>query len=282
MKDFKQYIYKQLAGIYPEGEIRQLFFILMEKVTGLSQAKILAESDVVLNEKQNENLREIVARLKNSEPIQHIVGETQFCGLPFSVSGDVLIPRPETEELVAWILNETPADAPVSILDIGTGSGCIAVSLAKRLSNAAITALDVSPEALNIAQQNAERNNVQLNLIEHDILHSSSLVPHTSFDVIVSNPPYICECEKAGMERNVLNYEPSLALFVPDNDPLVFYRAIVRFAKKKLHAGGKLFFEINRAYGTEAINLLQSFGFADIELRRDFFGNDRMLRAVKR
>lgn len=282
MQQLRTYINAALEGQYPEGEIRSFFFWIMEEFTGASRADILANKYNQLSETQIDAFKTIVARLQNFEPLQYILGETEFYGLRFKVKPAVLIPRPETEELVAWVINTCDKDQSISVLDIGTGSACIAVSLAFNLQNAKVQAFDISADALVIAKQNAELNGCQVDFKQLDVLDDEQLAAcQTAYDVIVSNPPYICEREKLDMEANVLNFEPSLALFVPDTDPLLFYREIAVFAFERLFSNGKLFFEINRAYAQELITLLQNIGFTNIELRKDFYANDRMIKAEK-
>jgi release factor glutamine methyltransferase len=206
------------------------------------------------------------------------LGETEFYGLPFYVDESVLIPRPETEELVDWIQKENDKNAFLNILDIGTGSGCIAIALKHGFTNSTVHAFDISVQALETAQSNTERNNLEVNFAQVDILNAPDFT--TKWDIIVSNPPYITEHEKDDMFPNVLNHEPHLALFVPDNDPLLFYRKIALFARQHLHHNGKLYFEINRESGKECMELLTGLGFNDIELKKDISGNDRMVRAI--
>jgi len=227
-----------------------------------------------------EEFQKAILRLKNFEPIQYIVGETEFYGLPFKVNRHTLIPRPETEELVEWIISGqkliTNNPKSITILEVGTGSGCIAISLAKNLPNSRIFALDVSVEALKIARENAEINEVEIEFFQTDILTVEDLPKQ--FDIIVSNPPYVRELEKELMQQNVLRYEPESALYVANEDPLVFYRVISKLAKNHLKPNGTLFFEINEYLATEMIALLKSEGFQNIEINKDIFGKDRMLK----
>lgn len=283
MHQLRQYINTALANKYPEGEIRTFYFWIMETLTGASRIEILANKYTDLSETQTDAFKSIVARLQNFEPIQYILGETDFYQLKFKVAAGVLIPRPETEELVDWVLKESADSASLRVLDIGTGSGCIAISLAANLNSAQVQAFDVSPEALCIAKQNAELNAVKINFKQVNVLDTTQLNQITDeFNLIVSNPPYVCESEMADMEQNVLDFEPSLALFVSNEDPLVFYRQIAIFAFERLVSGGKLFFEINQAFGLEMHALLKDIGFEHIELRKDMFENDRMIKAQKR
>lgn len=299
---FYQDITHQLQTVYPPGEASALVRLIMEERFGLSQTDLLLGKDSNLSANDREVLQNIVARLLKNEPIQYILGETEFCGLRLKVAPGVLIPRPETAELVEWI--ESSQHAPVtisegqkaeserrqlSLLDIGTGSGCIALALASR--GFKVEAWDVSDEALSIARDNATRLGLNVAFRKQDILDNSLLqnrctlsedntsISPTLYDVIVSNPPYICHREKKEMEANVLDYEPHLALFVPDDDPLLFYRAIARFATVALRPSGYLYFEINRAYSEETKQMLLSLGFQDVKIRHDQFDNPRMIRA---
>jgi len=214
------------------------------------------------------------------EPIQYILEECEFYGLPFYVNSSVLIPRPETEELVEWIISDH-SNRNGNLLDIGSGSGCIAVSIANFLKSFSVSAVDVSGSALAVARRNAERNNCQVQFMQADILKPENNCFDGAFDVIVSNPPYVREKEKQQMSQNVLGYEPHLALFVPDEDPLLFYKAIALFGKRRLKTEGKLYLEINEGLGKESVTLLACLGYRDIILRKDIFGRDRMIRAMK-
>ncbi len=243
---------------------------------GLSRLEIALEPEKSVFEDAVEKFDEALTRLKTHEPIQYIIGETEFFGLPFKVNKHTLIPRPETEELVEWILKEIPSSEAMELLDIGTGSGCIAISLAKSLQNANVSALDISKEALKIASENAELNKVEVNFFQADILNSETLPEQ--YDIIVSNPPYVRELEKKQMQVNVLKYEPDSALYVKNEDPLVFYRSIALLAKNYLKSDGKLFFEINEYLGDEMIALLKGQGFKNIEIIKDIYGRNRMMK----
>ena len=277
----------------------QLKRILISHITGLSIAQLLAEPNLQLTEAQQEWFDNATARLENNEPLQHILGYSEFYGRKFKSDSRALVPRPETEELVEWILNDWSTInsqqstvnrqqtlnsqlSTLNLLDIGTGTGCIALSLAKELPEAKVSALDISKEALSLARENAEllsAKNVQF--IQGDILnHSSLLIPHSSFQIIVSNPPYVRECEKAEMEANVLDYDPHTALFVSDEDPLIFYRAIGEFALTHLAPNGALYFEINQYLGRETCDLLVALGYKNVELRKDINDNPRMIKAI--
>ena len=219
----------------------------------------------------------MIRRLKKNEPVQYVIGRETFCGLTFEVGPDVLIPRPETQELVRWIVDDWRENAACRILDIGTGSGCIAVSLAKLLEGAVVDGWDVSEGALQVAGRNARRNDVEVGFLRKDVL--SALPGKERYDVIVSNPPYIAEKEKVVMDANVLDWEPSLALFVPDDDPLLFYRTIAVLAKEMLTENGLLYYEINQAYGPDTVQMLKSLGYSSVELKKDIWGNNRMIKA---
>lgn len=281
MDTYRQYINEELKNIYSEQEIRAFYFLVMEYLSGQSRVHILANKNNHLSETQINDFEIIVSRLKKQEPLQYILGEEVFCGLTFKVSPRVLIPRPETEELVLWIAEEYKDRVGLSVLDIGTGSGCIAISLAKKIAGASVHAYDVSAQALEVARENGTLNGVEVDFKQMDVLSADFLLTEgLNLDIIVSNPPYVCEREKEQMAQNVLGYEPPVALFVPDNDPLVFYRRIALFAKKNLTENGALFFEINQAYGQEMTAMLTGLGFAEVTLRQDIFGNDRMIKAV--
>ena len=277
MKRIIEHIRKELSGHYSAGEISALTRILATELLGVKESTFFLKDAVELDNKRELLLDNALSDLKVYRPIQHILGYENFCGLQFEVNGSVLIPRPETQELVAWIADE--AQGNEHILDIGTGSGCIAISLAQRLKGCRVTAWDISSEALAVARKNSENNGCYVIFAQHDIL--SYTPKEERFDIIVSNPPYIKEEEKSSMEANVLNWEPQLALFVPNDTPLLFYRAIAEKALTMLRSGGKLYFEINRAYGKETYAMLQSLGYRDIELRKDFADNDRMIKAIK-
>ena len=276
LKNFKTFFTNELSSIYPTSEIDTFFFYLIEEYLDFKRVDVVLKSDFEIPTEVISKLNTALIRLKKEEPIQYILGKTEFYGLPFSVTKDTLIPRPETEELVEWILNEVDKSKKLQILDIGTGTGCIPISLAKHLPNAKISAIDISKKALNIAKQNASLNNVDINFIELDILKADTL--SKKYDIIVSNPPYVRELEKTEIKNNVLNNEPHLALFVDDDNPLVFYDKIADLAKKHLNKNGVLFFEINQYLGKETIEMLKEKGFKNLEIRKDFVGNDRMIK----
>ena len=256
----------------------------MSHITGLSTAQLLAERDLTLTEEQQKWYDEAIERLKNNEPLQHVMGQCEFYGRKFKSDRRALVPRPETEELVDWIMSDwstvNSQQSTVNCLDIGTGTGCIALSLAKELSEAKVTALDISTEALSLARENAEMLKVDnVRFIRCDILEEQDKIDGC-YDVIVSNPPYVRECEKAEMEANVLDYDPHTALFVSDEDPLIFYRAIGEFALTHLEDGGALYFEINQYLGQETCDMLVAMGYKNVEMRKDINDNPRMIKAT--
>jgi release factor glutamine methyltransferase len=272
-----------LKEFYPKTEILSFYFLLIEYHLGLKKVEMSLSPEKELTTKQSEVLTSMLQRLKKEEPIQYIIGETEFYGLTFMVDPHVLIPRPETEELVDWIVKVSSESQGLRILDIGTGSGCIAISLAKHLPNAAVYALDISKKALQVAEYNAKFNKVSIEFIEKDILKTKLNLKDSNnikYDIIVSNPPYVRESEKEAIKKNVLAFEPHSALFVEDTNPILFYEAIAKFAKKNLRAEGKLFFEINQYLSNQISQLLKKNGFTKIELRKDLFGNDRMIKAT--
>ena len=273
------HIKQSLAGIYSDSEASALAKWILTEVFCLSTIDLYAGKDMNFSTKEYAKLEDILSRLKRYEPLQYILGKTTFCGLPFEVAPGVLIPRPETEELVDWIISDYLEKSEVRILDIGTGSGCIPITLARSLKNSKVTSWDVSPEALAIAERNKRLNEVEITLAQIDIFDST--LPEIHADVLVSNPPYVTEKERSDMERNVLDWEPELALFVPDRDPLLFYRRIAEVGCDILSSGGILYYEINRAYGSETVTLLEQMGYKSVELRKDQFGNDRMVKALR-
>lgn len=280
ISEFKNRFFSELKGEYPEEEIGSFFYLLSEAFLELSRLQLALDPSRELFEAEISRFEEALQRLKIHEPIQHITGETEFFGLKFSVNKNVLIPRPETEELVEWILADLASEEKeINILDIGTGSGCIAISLAKYLPGAQVFAIDISEAALEVAKENAESNGVSLEFRQEDILKLEELPQ--KFEVIVSNPPYVRELERAEMQKNVLDYEPDSALYVKDQNPLVFYDKITKLAQHSLKTGGFLYFEINQYLGIETEELLKNAGF-ETELRKDIFGNFRMLKGIKK
>ena len=267
---------QELLSVYPPHEARALYMLVMEVAFELTPTQVLLGKDKELSEDKQALLQNIIGRLVRKEPVQYILGQADFCGHTFHVKPGVLIPRPETQELVNLISQQHPG--PCSILDIGTGSGCIAVSLA--LMGHQVTAFDISEDALRIANDNAKMLKADVVFKKEDILHPSVSSQH--WNVIVSNPPYICQKEAEGMDANVLQHEPHLALFVPDNAPLLFYRAIAAYAIEHLTPSGYLYFEINEAYPAETSSLLEQMGFYDITVYSDNFGKSRFISAQKR
>ena len=277
MKRIITRINERLGSCYTAGEVSALTRIIATELLGVSQMAFYLKDNITLTAEQEALLDNAIERLKKQEPIQYILGYSDFCDLRFKVTPATLIPRPETSELVEWITSE--ATGKESILDIGTGSGCIAVSLAHKLPQNKVTAWDISHEALAVATENSKANGQAVTFEQVDILAYEPA--GEQFDIIVSNPPYIKENEKEAMHSNVLDWEPHTALFVPDNDPLLFYCAIAEKGLTILKPGGRLYFEINRAHGKETMEMLAALGYTGIELRKDFADNDRMIKAVK-
>lgn len=278
MKRIIKAIKDELGSCYPIGETTALIRIISTEILDIPQSTFILKEDVILTPEQETLLYSTIERLKKHEPIQYIQGFCDFCGLTFKVTQETLIPRPETSELVEWITEEQK-EKEVKILDIGTGSGCIAITLSNKLPGCNIAAWDISPGALAVAEENNRNNGTEVIFSQVDIL---AYQPQDEmFGIIVSNPPYIKEKEKKSMEANVLDWEPHTALFVPDNDPLLFYRTIAKKALVMLTSGGTLYFEINRAHGAETVEMLQSLGYKEIELRKDIAGNDRMIKATR-
>lgn len=274
----QKYIYDALSGFYSQDEIRIFTRWILEDVCNAVSADVSTCKFNELSDAQVRKIKDIIERLQQHEPIQYILGKTEFYGMPFFVTPDVLIPRPETEELVEWIISENSIEKPV-ILDIGSGSGCIGVTLAKKIPKAEVHAWDLSEKALEITRKNAELNNVQVHTSQTNVLKLQDC--NTLFDIIVSNPPYVLEAEKEQMDRNVLDYEPALALFVPNENPLLFYERISDIAMTNLHSGGRLYFEINREKGVKIEGMLKAKGYTNVQLRKDISGNNRMIHAVK-
>lgn len=280
-KETETYVKQYLQKIYPQGEAQALATLLLEYTTGFTYTQRLVQSNQLLTPLQTEQLQYNLSRLADHEPIQYITNEAWFCHNKFYVDKNVLIPRPETEELVMWIEDSADKTRPLKILDIGTGSGCIAISLEKLLPNARIYAADYSYTALNVAQKNAEELDADVHFIYADILSQNNKASHFApFDMVVSNPPYIAQNEKRDMPNNVLLHEPHTALFVENNSPLLFYEKIIAFCKQNLHNDGLLFFEINEQYGKQIVQLHQANGFENIILKKDLQGKDRMTKAT--
>ncbi|ESU23511.1 hemK protein [Flavobacterium enshiense DK69] len=283
LKNYKIDFERELSALYDEYEIDSFFYILLEDFHHMKRVDLALNPNFELSPEMHHQWENVVSQLKEHRPIQYILGETEFFGLPFYVNENTLIPRPETEELVDWIIKENlqvEKNEGLRILDIGTGTGCIAISLAKNLPNAKVYAIDVSEKALATAQRNAERNQVAITFIHQSILETDDL--QQKYDIIVSNPPYVRNLEKVEIKKNVLDFEPHSALFVEDNDALVFYRKITELATQNLSENGQLYFEINQYLGKEMVWLLEKYSFKNIELRKDIYDNDRMVRGVFR
>ena len=279
-KHILTYARQQLKGKYPEGEIDSLVRILFKQYAATSEMPMLY--DVELTSEAERQIQYAIDELKKFRPIQYILGETEFYGLFFDVNPDVLIPRPETEELVDWIVREYDKNSALSIVDIGSGSGCISVALKVNFPYSSVWAVDISESALSVAQRNAAKNNVEVNhLLKNALTDNMMGFERDSLDIVVSNPPYVTLSESQLMHPNVLEYEPHIAIFTPDNAPFIFYKCIAEFAKKSLKKGGKLFFEINEAYPEEVSNILKQHGFSDISPRRDINEKWRMISARK-
>ena len=274
----KRYFTEVLATTFSQREAEQLMRILLEDLFGIDWNQQLMNPEMRIDEHRHYQLSEAIQRLLSGEPVQYVTGMVRFCDLIFKVSPAVLIPRPETEELVQKIGTSLPANKHMRIWDIGTGSGCIAIALAKHFVNAEVIAFDVSEEALQIAKENAENNGVQMAFIQDDVLNPHSDYFNQPVDLIVSNPPYVCDSERAAMEANVLDWEPEKALFVPDDDPLRFYRQILALAKTQLNPDGQVWFEINERMGEEMLSLCQEMGFSNAEVLEDFAGRLRFCR----
>ncbi|MDI5893403.1 peptide chain release factor N(5)-glutamine methyltransferase [Flavobacterium algoritolerans] len=278
IKEYRTQFIQELTPIYDAGEAESFFYLILEEKHQLKRIDLALHPDLVFSEAEMVVWNSILEQLKQEIPVQYLLGKTSFYGLDFEVNENVLIPRPETEELVEWILESQKSKVEsqnIRILDIGTGSGCIAISLAKNIPNAAVFAIDVSEKALATAKKNAERNAVEVTFINQNILETEDL--RQQFDIIVSNPPYVRNLEKEEIKKNVLDNEPHLALFVEDNDALIFYKKIAELAQKNLSENGQLYFEINQYLGKETVDLLEKMNFKNIELRKDIYGNDRMI-----
>ncbi|MEO8238937.1 MAG: peptide chain release factor N(5)-glutamine methyltransferase [Flavobacterium sp.] len=279
IKQYRTQFIQELSPFYDAYESESFFYLILEDKHKLRQIDLALNHDLNFSEADIVIWSVFLDQLKKEVPVQYLLGKTNFYGLDFEVNENVLIPRPETEELVEWIIHENSninKSKKLKILDIGTGSGCIAISLAKNLPNAEVSAIDVSKKALETAKRNAVNNNVEVTFILQDILELDEL--KYNFDIIVSNPPYVRNLEKEEIKKNVLEYEPHLALFVEDNDALVFYKKIASLAQKNLLENGQLYFEINQYLGKEMIDLLEKMNFENIELRKDIYDNDRMIK----
>lgn len=281
LKSVSNFAKTELKERYDEREIQSFFYLLCEHYLGLDKTAVILNPDYALSESELLKFNFAIKDLKKEKPIQYILGKTEFFGYDFKVNEHTLIPRPETEELVQWIIENEKETTPLSVLDIGTGSGCIAISLEKQLSNTKVTGIDISEEAIKIAQFNNEKLNASVSFDLIDILNPAENF-NTKFNIIVSNPPYVLETEKALMKKNVLQFEPNQALFVEDSDPLLFYRKILDFAQEHLLANGKVYFEINERMGAELSALLSDYKYRDIEIENDLFDRPRMACARKK
>jgi release factor glutamine methyltransferase len=282
IKQYRTQFIQELSPFYDQGEAESFFYLILEDKKKLKRIDLALNPDLLFSEVEIVVCNTILESLKKEIPIQYLLGKTSFYGMDFEVNENVLIPRPETEELVEWIIKDNSknkASPNLKILDIGTGSGCIAISLAKNIPNATVFAIDISPKALATAQKNAVQNAVSVTFLQQDILDTLDL--DQQFDIIVSNPPYVRNLEKEEIKKNVLDYEPHLALFVEDTNALVFYTKIAELAQKNLSQKGQLYFEINQYLGKEMIVLLEEMNFESIELRKDIYGNDRMMKGVR-
>jgi len=275
---FKQKLYTSLEKLYPKTELDSFFKMILEDILGLSKIDFALNPNDLISREKSTDIDTILNGLSKHEPIQHLIGFTEYMDLKLEVNKNVLIPRPETEELIRWIVEDSTKKHNRTILDIGTGSGCIPIAIAGLLKDAEVTTIDVSEEAILIAKKNAHTNKVTVNFVQQDILSTNTL--NQTYDVIVSNPPYIRDLEKIEIQKNVLDYEPHLALFVSDEDPLIFYRHIANLAKTHLNPKGALYYEINQYLGKDTVDLLKTIGFKNIELKKDIFGNDRMIKAT--
>ena len=280
MKRLTEKLYQALDAMPDEAERNAIIRAVCCDVLGISSTMYYLRENVELTTEQAALLDDVVARLKQGEPLQYIEGKAMFCGMQFMVSPQVLIPRPETAELVDWIVTDHAMGQP-KILDLGTGSGCIAVSLSKLMPQAVVEACDISVGALAVASENNRVNGTSVEFFALDMLDTASLLPR-SYDILVSNPPYIKQCEAVDMEQNVIQWEPHTALFVPDDDALRFYRAVAEIGQTDaLSPGGCIYVEINQALGKETVALFEAYGYRDVVLRKDIYGNDRMIKCVK-
>ncbi len=287
LREIKNIYHSELDAIYGKEEVNSFFYLLIEHYFDLERFILAIQPELVIDKEQETVIFQALSELKLEKPIQHIIGTAYFMDLDFKVNEHVLIPRPETEELVRWILDDHKNTAKIlTILDMGTGSGCIPISLDKNLTDAKVFGLDISTDALKVAEENNALLNAGVKFYEADMLsldaETSAKELNQKFDIIISNPPYVRELEKAEMQNNVIDHEPSLALFVPDEDPLKFYNAVVNFAADHLNENGCLYLEINQYLGEETKQLLEKSNFKTIELRKDMFGNDRMIKGIRK
>ena len=280
LREIKNIFHSELDVLYGKDEVASFFYLLIEHYFDLERFVLAIQPELVIEKEQETIIFKALSELKLERPIQHIIGSSYFMDLDFKVNSHVLIPRPETEELVRWIIEDSEkAEKPLTILDMGTGSGCIPISLDKNLPNVIVHGLDISSDALEVAQENNKTHGRKVVFFQADILN---LDYKGTYDIIVSNPPYVRELEKAELQNNVIDHEPSIALFVPDEDPLKFYRAIINFASRNLNDKGSLYLEINQYLSNEMIALLKKYEFHTIILKQDMFGNDRMLKGIIR
>jgi release factor glutamine methyltransferase len=280
LAELSEDIRKNLSGLYPKGEIEQFIYLIYNHLLNYSKIDIHLNAHVSVSDEIFQQVDFFVSQLKDFHPIQYILGETEFYGLRIMLNQRVLIPRQETEELVHWIVNENK-DNHLRILDVGTGSGCIAIALAKFMKSPVVDALDISTEALETAEKNAFMNGVGIHFLQYDILGEDVFPFDAVYDIIASNPPYVCKSEKLTAGRNVIGSEPHAAIFVEDDDPLIYYRAIAELGKRYLRTGGYVYFEINEALGEEVVALLADYTYSDILLKKDISNKDRMVRAKK-
>jgi release factor glutamine methyltransferase len=278
VKSIAAYYTAQITASYPEEEARQIVWILLEHFFGINRLMLAVNQDLRLSESEMLIFHDACKKILQHVPVQYVIGKSEFCGLSFELNSATLIPRPETEQLVQLILEKLP-HAPLRILDIGTGSGCIAITLKKYRPDCEVFAYDISQEALQAAQKNAETHNTPVHFFYYDILSSDEPLNINKIDVIVSNPPYVCLSEKKAMRPNVLLHEPETALFVKDEEPLLFYKVIAKLAVNQLVCGGKIFFEINERFGNEVSEILQTYGFTNITIEKDFRENVRFVYA---
>ena len=276
VKDIRAYLNDELSTLYPKSELRGFFYLIVEYVFSYNNTEALMQSESHINSNDVITIKRIVSSLKKESPIQQLLGYTWFYGHKFNVNKNVLIPRPETEELVDWVLKDNPAYK--TVLDIGCGSGCISISLALN-SKVKVTSLDVSKLALIQAKKNADKFETSIQFIHADIFAKDTIFKLNHFDIIISNPPYVLESDKSMMSNNVLQYEPHLALFVPDDNPIKYYHTIAEIATKRLNQNGLLYFEIHEHKGSEILEMLKDKGFTSVELKQDLQGKDRMVKA---
>ncbi|MFA4852825.1 MAG: peptide chain release factor N(5)-glutamine methyltransferase [Bacteroidales bacterium] len=280
VKDITGLFYKELSDIYSEQEVRSLVYYVLRRVPGFSKSDTVIRREEPVDNSISIKIIDIIKKLKREVPIQYIFGDTEFYGLDLLVSPDVLIPRPETEELADWIIKENK-NCKVTILDIGTGSGCIAIALKKHIADCTVYACDISENALKVAKQNAVRNITDIQFFKSDILNIKKNMAFPEFDIIVSNPPYIRTSEIKLMKGNVVKHEPHDALFVPDTNPLIFYKAIADFSLNHLRSGGSLYLEVNENLSVETSEMLENNGFCNIQVKKDISGKHRMLKCLR-